>query len=251
MSLKRIIQQLFLTPFRNGKLFSSLWRLPKYLNEFHKLNTISEKKIEFRFVNPQLFDATEQTEFDAHYFYQSAWCARKIVSRKTTYHVDIASQINLIAPLSAFVKVEFIDFRPLHVNIDNLISRAGTILDLPFENKSVKSLSCLHVIEHIGLGRYGDTLDPMGSEKACKELQRILALDGDLYLTTPVGKERIEFNAHRVHAPATILQFFNELTLVDFSCVDDKGNYVENTSPGQCADYLYGLGLFHFRRTGR
>lgn len=248
MTIKRLIQQLIIIPFRKGTLLSSLKRTPAFLMDYVRYRSLSGISAELGDIQPQLMDATSVTDFDPQYFHQSAWCAGKIAASKTTKHVDIASQINLIAPLTGFVEVEFIDYRPLQVDLRNLTSRAGTILALPFDDRSVRSLSCLHVIEHIGLGRYGDPLDPNGSKNACKELQRILAVGGDLYLTTPVGRERVEFNAHRVHVPETIIGFFNELSLVDFASVDDSGKFTEHAVAGSCAGFHYGLGLFHFRR---
>ena len=248
MSILKLVKQLVVKPWRQGKLISSLLRYPKFFRQLIKYKSRSTENVPLSSINLQLEDETAETPFDAHYFYQSAWCARKIALHRPKRHVDIASQINLIAPLSAFVEVEFIDFRPLNVSLNNLISRAGTITNLPFSDKCVESLSCLHVIEHIGLGRYGDDIDPEGNKKACKELQRILAVGGNLYLSTPIGKERVEFNAHRVHSYKTILQFFNELKLISFSYVDDAGMYVENTSAEISASFNYGVGLFHFRR---
>ncbi len=248
MILKELIKSLISIPFHHGNLISTFRRYPKFFKQLKSYRSGSSERVELRNINPQLNDETTVTPFDPHYFHQSAWCARRIASRKVKRHVDVASQINLIAPLSAFVEVEFIDYRPLHVSIDNLTSRAGSILNLPFKDRSVKSLSSLHVIEHIGLGRYGDSLDPEGSKKACKELQRIIAVNGDLYLSTPVGQERVEFNAHRIHSPDTILHYCDELSLVEFSYVDDNGTFVDNGSPADCVHFHYGLGMFHFRR---
>ena len=67
-----------------------------------------------------------------------------------------------------------------------------------FETGSVDSLSCLHTIEHVGLGRYGDPIDPEGWVVAVRELARILAPGGRLYLGTPIGRERVCFNSERV-----------------------------------------------------
>jgi hypothetical protein len=88
----------------------------------------------------------------------------------------------------------------LIANLDNFISKRGSILLIPYENNSIKSLSCLYVAEHIGLGRYGDPLDPFGTKKAAKELSRVLALDGNLYFSLPIGKPKLYFNAHRIHS---------------------------------------------------
>ncbi|MDZ4711877.1 MAG: DUF268 domain-containing protein [bacterium] len=248
MTIKSLISRFIVNSYRNGNLLFSLRKFPHFYSQFKKYKSQSGENVDLKFINPQLTDATRETPFDSHYFYQSAWCARKIAQQKPLRHKDIASQINLIGPLSAFVETEFIDYRPFNANLKNLELRKGTILNLPYDDKSVESLSCLHVIEHIGLGRYGDEIDSKGSIKACKELQRVIAVNGNLYLSTPLGKERVEFNAHRVHSSETILRLFDELTLVDFSSVNDKGNFKEKSDPSDCDNFQYGLGMFHFRR---
>ncbi|MCP2789027.1 DUF268 domain-containing protein, partial [Salmonella enterica subsp. enterica serovar Typhimurium] len=89
-----------------------------------------------------------------------------------------------------------------------------TGLGLP--DASLPSLSCLHVVEHVGLGRYGDPLDIAGSERALAELQRVLAPEGRLYLSVPVGRERICYNAHRVFSPRSIVDALSGLALREF-----------------------------------
>jgi hypothetical protein len=102
------------------------------------------------------------------------------------------------------------------------------------------------VIEHVGLGRYGDVLDPYGSIKASKELIRILAPEGRFLISTPLGRERVQFNAHRIFAPATVLSMFKDLELVDFSLVDDRGKFYPKASPEQATQCEYACGLFEF-----
>ena len=122
-------------------------------------------------------------------------------------------------------------------------------MDLPFPDDSIDSLSCLHVIEHIGLGRYGDPIDPSGSIKAALELQRIVSRGGNLFLSVPIGRERVCFNAHRVHSAMTVLKLFPELTLLEFSFVDDEGLYLEHQSVEAAIGLEYGCGLFHFHKS--
>ncbi len=47
--------------------------------------------------------------------------------------------------------------------------------------------SCMHTIEHIGLGRYGDPLDAVGDQTALSELQRVVAPGGSLLIVVPVA----------------------------------------------------------------
>jgi hypothetical protein len=199
-------------------------------------------------LQPCLGDWSEHTPFDAHYFYQGAWLARKVYAAKIAKHVDIGSSVLTISVLSAQVETVFVDYRPLKASLSGLTSIAGNILDLPFKENSLDSLSCLHVIEHIGLGRYGDPIDPLGSVKASLELQRVIKRDGSLYLSLPVGRERVCFNAHRVHSPISVLKMFPQMKLIEFSYVDDSGCYLEKRLVMDAADLEYGCGMFHFQK---
>jgi len=104
------------------------------------------------------------------------------------------------------------------------------------------------VAEHVGLGRYGDPLDPLGTKKSCKELARILAPCGDLYFSVPVGRPRLCFNAHRIHAPQQIIDYFTGLDLVEFSGIDDEGHFLRNAAMERFENMNYACGLFHFTR---
>jgi hypothetical protein len=125
---------------------------------------------------------------------------------------------------------------------------AADINRLPFADHSVSSLSCLHVIEHIGLGRYGDPINVDGARLAAQELQRVIGADGKLYLSTPIGRERVCFNAHRVFAPATIVSWFSQLRLTGFAYVSDDGRLHDKTSPERVPQLDYGCGFFEFQR---
>jgi hypothetical protein len=198
---------------------------------------------------PQLHDRTSKIAFDAHYFWMNGWAMRRIVAQQPTQHLDIASDNMFVNLLSAVIPVTFIDYRPLCVHINGLVCQGGDILNLPFADASVESLSCLHVVEHIGLGRYGDPLNPDGTRQACAGLQRLLSPGGNLYFALPVGKPRVCFNAHRVHAPETILEYFDELELVEFSGVHDNGLYVERVNLDVFSNSRYACGMFWFRKT--
>lgn len=197
---------------------------------------------------PCLYDRTAATGIDGHYFYQGVWAMRKIKESGAGEHVDVGSLVSFVGLLSTFVKVTFIDIRPAPIVLENFDSRAGSVLEMPYDDNSVKSLSCLHVAEHIGLGRYGDPLDPHGTIKAARELSRILALQGDLYFSLPVGKPRVQFNAHRIHSPSQILQYFNQLKLVSFSATNDFGEYRDNISTEEMENSAYACGMFHFTK---
>lgn len=228
--------------------FSGLVYLPRYLAHWWKYAAKSSKQLRFRDSYPCLTDWVSSTPFDPHYFYQGAWLARKIAQAKPAQHVDIGSSVLTVSVLSATVDTIFVDYRPLEVNISNLTCIAGSITDLPFSNQSVHSLSSMHVLEHIGLGRYGDPIDPNGSAKAAVELARVVAPMGKLYLTAPVGRSRVCFNAHRIFDPNELVAMFEGLSLISFSWVDDSGILHENTNLNGAVNAEYACGFFEFER---
>lgn len=240
----------WVSPFLDIRKALSLIYLPRLIIDFLKFRRMQtcEAAPRLKDIFPCLTDRLPQTPFDPHYFFQSAWLSRHVVASAPRIHIDVGSSANTIATLSAMAPIVFVDYRPLAVHLPGLTPVAGTITRLPFADQSITSLSCLHVIEHIGLGRYGDPLDPNGSRAAADELQRIVALGGRLYLSTPVGRERICFNAHRVFSPSTIISWFHELKLLSFSLVDDAGQYLESTSALSIPPLEYGCGFFEFER---
>ena len=164
--------------------------------------------------------------------------------------MDISSIVNFCAIVSAFVPVDFYDFRPAPVELDGLYTGAADLTQLHFPSDSIASLSCMHVIEHIGLGRYGDPLDPDGDLKAIGELVRVLAPGGDLLVATPVGRPRVEFNAHRVYDHEAFARYFAPLELVEFALIEESGEAGLIVAPP--AEVVraesYGCGCFWFRK---
>lgn len=204
---------------------------------------------------PCLFDRTASSGIDAHYFHQAVWASRLIARRRPASHVDIGSDTLYVGMLTALTRVTFVDIRPLELQIDDFTGVAGSILDLPFEQGSVQSLSCLHVIEHIGLGRYGDPIDPQGALKAAREIVRVLAPGGFAYVSMPIGRPRVQFNGQRVFDPMQVAHMFDGLVLSAFSMVDATGRFVAAADPA-AADLREhesgadsGLGMFAFTRS--
>ena len=202
---------------------------------------------------PCLDDNTQTTGFDRHYLYHPAWAARILAETKPEFHVDISSTLHFSSIVSAFIPVHFYDFRPADVRLSNLVSKAADILSLPFANDSVRSLSCMHVVEHVGLGRYGDPLNPMGDIAAMNELKRVLAINGDLLFVVPVGKPKVMFNAHRIYSYEQIVGQFSGLELVQFALISEKpedGGVKYDASSADVDKQNYGCGCFWFRKIG-
>lgn len=187
-----------------------------------------------------------------HYFLQDLWMARRIFAARPQRHVDIGSRIDgFVAHLLVFMPVELVDIRPLPSTVGGLsftqddATRLGT-----FADNSVESLSSLHAAEHFGLGRYGDPVDPQACFKFMNALARVLAPGGRLYFSVPVGRQRVEFNAHRVFAPRTVLDSFPTLELRAFAAIDDAGVLREQARPDDVAGADFACGLFEFGKRG-
>jgi SAM-dependent methyltransferase len=196
-------------------------------------------------------EKTKTTSFDRHYIYHPAWAARVLSKTKPKFHVDISSSLSFCSIISAFMPVRFYDYRPANLKLSNLSTGSADLTVLKFKNNSVLSLSCMHTVEHIGLGRYGDQLDPDGDLKAIMELKRVLAAGGSLLFVVPIGKPRIVFNAHRIYSYTQILSYFQELTLKEFALLPDpqKGDeLVYNPTKRFCDQQKYACGCFHFMK---
>jgi hypothetical protein len=201
-------------------------------------------------MNPQLADRSAETPIDRHYTYHPAWAARVLARTRPAKHVDISSILHFCTIVSAFVPVEFYDFRPAPVELDGLYAGSVDITRLPFAGDSISSLSCMHVIEHIGLGRYGDPVDPDGDLKAISELVRVLAPGGDLLIATPVGQPKVAFNAHRIYDHEAFARYFSPLELVEFALIKEQGasGLIFEPAAEVVRSESYGCGCFWFRK---
>lgn len=202
-------------------------------------------------LHPVLVDFdSDAGQAGGHYFFQDLWAARKIFDRRPVRHMDVGSRIDgFVAHLLTFMPVTVIDVRPLPASVPGLdfVCSDATNLD-GLCDESVDSLSSLHAVEHFGLGRYGDRVDPDGWRKVMLAMQRVLHPGGRLYLSVPVGRERLCFNAHRVFSPRRVLDVVADLNLVSFAAVDDSGRFLEAVKPDELADQEYACGLFEFTR---
>jgi len=233
------------------RLFFGLWGYIWFTRDLI-LYKIKDPKSKLLSLNlfPILHEKTSITPFDAHYFYQQIWAFENILRNKPQKHVDVGSTYEMSGYLSKIVKTEFVDLRPIETNCKNLKVIKGDITHLPYEDSTLESVSCLHVVEHIGLGRYGDLIDPHGPIKACKELSRTIRKGGLLYISLPIGKPRICFNAHRVLSTKQIIKMFPNLTLVELHIVDDSGKFIKiplnNLKVTQKLNF--GCGMFIFKK---
>ena len=224
-----------------------------FIKDFSTFREMSSGESRFSILwrdrRPILNENTGSTDFDTHYVYHMAWAARVVAKIKPKKHIDISSSLYFSTIVSAFVPTEFYDYRPANIKLGNFSSGKADLLSLPFPDDSVESLSCLHVMEHIGLGRYGDSLDPAGDLKAFKEIGRVVARGGNFIFAVPMGKPRICFNAHRIYSYDQIVSYFDQFEIKEFSLIPDNAKnigMIDNASPEQANSQRYGCGCFWF-----
>jgi hypothetical protein len=161
------------------------------------------------------------------YFQQDLQVARWVFQAVPVRHVDVGSRIDgFVGHLAVFRDVEVLDIRPQPEPIDRVkFHQVDLMAELPQEWLGcTDSLSCLHTIEHFGMGRYGDPIDPEGHLKGLAQLKRMIAPGGVFYLSTPIGPQRVEYNAHRIFAVKTLLGWFADGWAIESFCyVDDAG----------------------------
>jgi SAM-dependent methyltransferase len=191
---------------------------------------------------PCLADATEHTPLEPMYFYQGAWAFERIIAQRPESHVDVASDAFFVALLSKVVPTTMVDIRPPALPLASLDFRKGSILELPFETASQGSVSSMCVVEHIGLGRYGDPIDPAGSEKALVELKRVIRPGGHLFISVPLDDEnRTYFNAHRAFTEAYLMTLYQPFDML-------QKRYIYGDQFGPEPGTGFGTGCYHLQR---
>lgn len=226
------------------------------INKYNKLNNRESFSYDDIYKYIITADRFENAGSVHSYFWQDLWAAKRIFSNRVDMHYDIGSRLDgFISHLLSYgQKVRMLDIRPLEVSIDDLDFRQedATLLS-GIKDGSISSLSALCSLEHFGLGRYGDAIDPEACFKAFHAIQKKMSVDGRLYISVPIGIEHLEFNAHRVFSPNTIVQEFDEMELVEFSSCY-KEEYEENISINKYDNWSqYGgdrFGLFYFIKRG-
>lgn len=170
-------------------------------------------------------------DLKSHYFHEDLWAARRIFENKPQKHVDVGSRVDgFVAHVASFREIEVFDIRPQQATIKNIRFVTADFMNVDASlHDYTDSLSSLNVIEHFGLGRYGDPIDVNGHLKGLENMTKVLKKGGKFYFTTPMGPQRIEFNAHRVFSLEYLLKLFKpDYTIDHFSYVDDGGDFHEN-----------------------
>ena len=258
--LKRIYQLVTMFGFYPLQTIRAFKGIPHYLKNLILLSQQkknSNNLFPFSSLYPCLCDRfSDSGEATGHYFHQDLLIARRVYANHPKIHIDIGSSIGgFVAHVASFRSIEVFDIRPLSSKIPNVKFRQ---VDLMREIKEMvaycDSLSCLHALEHFGLGRYGDPIDYDGYLKGLNNIYKILKKDGKFYFSVPIGPQRIEFDAHRVFSIKYLLELFTGKYQIDqVSFVDDKGDLHENVliTDNNLQDNFgchYGCGIFEMTK---
>jgi len=195
---------------------------------------------------------------NGHYFHQDLYVAQCIYADKPERHLDVGSRIDgFVAHVATYREIDVADIRPIDSKVRNIRFHQVNFMNLDAVKSmgTWPSVSCLHALEHFGLGRYGDPVDPDGWLTGLKSLATVVNEGGVLYLSVPIGIQRIEFNAHRVFSPETILRAAETwFEFCGFSYVNDEGDFfrlgsiTEGQLPSDIEKMDYGCGIFTFRK---
>ena len=229
-----------------NKPFTFYLEITNFLREYRSLKKETLNS-EFKIYpsHPFLFDKKDSSLKLQYFHFQDLWAFNKLKSNNISELVDIGSNLSFITFASSLSKIKYLDLRPHKISLNNIDVVVGDITEIPFPNESVNNLSSLSVIEHIGLGRYGDKIDSDGMKKSVSEFERILKKNGNLIVSFPVGRENIiEFNAHRICNLKLINGLFKNFELKDETFIfsnrfNSRKEFLDNKEPD-------GIGCFHF-----
>jgi SAM-dependent methyltransferase len=241
--------------FYPKKIIAGLRNLPYFYRSRKAFKKSLANNPDFK-ISRNYFCLTDMNEAGGnllkHYFLQDLYFSQKVFENKPAKHVDIGSRIDgFVAHIASFMEVEVLDVRPLSNTIKNIYFVQADMMDTNFHLKNYcQSVSCLHVIEHLGLGRYGDKIDANGHLKGLNTIYNLLQPGGFFYFSVPVGTQRIEYNAHRIFSVDYLLNYFDsKYELLSFSYIDDAEVIHENIDPrSETIRCRYGCGLFVLKK---
>lgn len=224
------------------------------MDKYQRLNRRANFDIHKEYIRPILTDKYVNAGEMGNYFWQDLWAAKLVIKSEIRNHFDIGSRIDgfIAHLLAADIDVTVIDIRKFPGKSEHLHTLVDDATNLyQIRDESIGSMSALCSLEHFGLGRYGDPIDPEACFKCFENIQKKLKKEGNLYIALPIGKERVEFNAHRVFYASTVVNCFSTLKLREFSCVAN-GEMECNVEIHKYDNDLhkgdYRFGLFHFTK---
>jgi len=264
--MKHIIKRIYILLVRFGVNPLTMWKsiigIPFFIKDFFVFQIQKYKSRESQYFSfglpfPILDERFEDGgSASGHYFHQDLLVAQRIFENNPTIHLDIGSRVDgFVAHVASFRKIEVLDVRPTEAKVENITFKTADLMRV--DNTLLNycdSLSCLHALEHFGLGRYNDPIQFDGYLDGLNSMYKILKQGGAFYLSVPIGKQRVEFNGQRVFSVRYLLRLFKDkYTINHFSFVDDKGDLHKNVEMNNKEidrnfDCHYGCGIFEMTK---
>jgi SAM-dependent methyltransferase len=235
-----------------SRMARSIRWLPKYVRDYRsfvQLDRIADNGFPVTRALPILAEhlSTAGTA-SGQYFYQDLHVARRVFELSPSRHLDIGSRVDgFVAHVAVFRAIEVVDIRPMSTSAKNIFFVQADLQDPAAAARigQSDSVSCLHAVEHFGLGRYGDPIQVDGHLRGIRNVAALVSPGGRLHISVPMGPQRVEFNAHRVFAAETIPSLLEtDFALDQFSFVDDVGDFHEKV-PFVEDDIARHFGCYH------
>jgi hypothetical protein len=195
---RRFVKSIFFLP----RLFSDLRKYVALGGEVHGVLGIYNE------------DAGEGCSF-SDYMILDHLVVQQLKQRNPLHHLDVGSRVDgLVLQASLLCSVTCMDVRPnpklKDFGIGSLTADVcSKNIRSSLESESFESISSVHAIEHFGLGRYGDTINPSAVDNFLSNIHFLLKKHGTFYLGFPCGDNQIIYNAHRLMRPSFYLQKLN------------------------------------------
>lgn len=231
------------------RTYRFLWGAPRFVRDLLAFKRLYPHRVNYKPCLHDWYESGGGTR--SEYFVQDLLVSRAVFANTPVKHVDVGSRVDgFVANVASFREIEVFDVRETSSSVDGIKFKVVDFMSLPDSLVDYcDSVSCLHALEHFGLGRYGDPIDPDGYRKGLENLARILNEKGRLYLSVPVGVERVEFNANRVFSANRILSLAEKfgLMLENFVLIKGDGSFEElGAIPPEVDSLPYALGIYSF-----
>jgi len=221
---------------RNNYRFDQRRKLMRYENDFKEyvtqLRNGSDKRLEtsdiLRFGDHFVESKEYFTHYDAFakYAFEEVWKFNK-TSDKTPRIFDVGSTKAFLSILSVFCEVEALNLNdPLDYHTSVKYTKGDISEYNPRLNPKagsydfITSFASFHLL---GLGRYGDKINPAAQSKFVELCDTLLAPGGKVIFSFSFGKDQLLFNNGWVFSLETIKNFFSNFKIIDV--LVDRNSY--------------------------
>jgi hypothetical protein len=179
-TLLKTIQYYFRIPGVDPRCFVLAMRgLPFYLIDFYRTRR------QLRNQNPLYIGRVAlflSDRFGAGGLLSGYYCHQDLVIAKCMYrnkpvsHLDVGSRTDgFVFHVAVFREIEVFDIRPVRSGVANIKLIQADLMDRNWSLTGYcDSISCLHALEHFGLGRYGDATDAQGHLRDFENINKTL-----------------------------------------------------------------------------